>query len=274
MDPQNQTALLDSIQRMRMNSLYDYTLTFEYEVKYMWRSKWSLVKVLFFIVRYPPFADTSLVLYHQLGFGLSPVDCSRLYHVTGWMFLGSVGICESIIMMRTWAIWGRKKVVAFGLLFLFVITFVPCCILVARFIKSLTYAPISILGDLANVRGCFVTRANETILGCYICLCMFDTAIVILTVTKIFQLRKSHHTNSSIIVTMYKDGMVYYLALLSLSIISVVLLLVVSEDFVILLIALQRVMYSVLSARILLHIHKAHEAWQPLSQGTTLRTRR
>ena len=155
----------------------------------MWRSKWSLVKVLFFIVRYPPFADTSLVLYRAY-FALflvpqnsvnsyrsawvrfiacrlfSVVSCDGLWALIwfvpekahwcamsrdvpggcrylwkwvdsfgGWTLLTSI---VGIIMMRTWAIWGRRKVVAFGLLFLFVITFVPSCVLLARFIRSLT----------------------------------------------------------------------------------------------------------------------------------------
>ena len=67
--------------------LYDYTLTFEYEVKYMWRSKCSLVKVLFFIVRYSPFADTSLVLYRAyVALSVSGPNLSHLKQIS----LGSV----------------------------------------------------------------------------------------------------------------------------------------------------------------------------------------
>ncbi|THH13664.1 hypothetical protein EW146_g6583 [Bondarzewia mesenterica] len=300
--------LLQTRKHMNMNTyldvcaftilVYDYTLTFEYEVKYMWNSKCSLIKVLFFATRYPAFMDMSLVLYHQFGHNLSADLCSQLYQATGWMFIGGVAIAMVIIMLRTWAIWGRMKTIGCGLVSLFIITLAPACTLLARFIKSLSFIPISTLGSLTDGRGCLVTRADETILGGYICLTVFDTVIVLLTIIKVIRLRKRRKASSSttfktdrhvvhsktlstLVVTMYRDGLLYYVVLLGtfftsvpvaivliegkvLSVVSVVILLAVSIEFVILLMALQRVTYSVLSARILLHIRKVASVneWQ------------
>jgi hypothetical protein len=46
--------------------VYDYMLTFKDEVRLVWPSRWSIGKVLFFLTRYPPFIDMTLVLVRKL----------------------------------------------------------------------------------------------------------------------------------------------------------------------------------------------------------------
>lgn len=42
--------------------IYDYLLTFEREVSLVWRSPWSIVKILFLLARYTPFVSISAIL--------------------------------------------------------------------------------------------------------------------------------------------------------------------------------------------------------------------
>lgn len=44
---------------------YDYLLTFEREVGLVWRSPLSIVNVLFFISRYTPFAEGTMVFFRR-----------------------------------------------------------------------------------------------------------------------------------------------------------------------------------------------------------------
>ena len=43
--------------------IFDYFITLQREVDFLWPTRWSLVKVLFFVTRYLPFVDMSLDLY-------------------------------------------------------------------------------------------------------------------------------------------------------------------------------------------------------------------
>jgi hypothetical protein len=45
------TYIMDTFQ------VYDYLLTFEDEVEFMWEGRWNVLKIVFFLNRYLPFAD-------------------------------------------------------------------------------------------------------------------------------------------------------------------------------------------------------------------------
>lgn len=42
---------------------YDYLLTFSRELALVWPTEWNLIKVLFFLTRYTPLVDVTIVLY-------------------------------------------------------------------------------------------------------------------------------------------------------------------------------------------------------------------
>ena len=53
---------------------YDVLLTFDAEVNYIWRSKWSWVKVLFFLTRYSALVEAIIIIYREWVF-----ECRWLY---------------------------------------------------------------------------------------------------------------------------------------------------------------------------------------------------
>lgn len=105
---------------------YDYLLTLPYEIKYMWTQKWSLIKVLFFLTRYPVFFDTVCAIYcestrassqrytsHlfavQLGHNLSAEVCHALYSATGCtLFISFETSYKRWFCVRAHHIWDRR----------------------------------------------------------------------------------------------------------------------------------------------------------------------
>jgi len=57
----------------------------------------------------------------------------------------------------------------------------------------------------------------------------------------------------------YREGLIYYLFLFGLSLVNVVTLLCLSHEYMNLLIALERVMYSILTCRAILHIREQNQ---------------
>ena len=54
---------LQTLSKLISLQVYDYFLTLSREVELIWPSNWNFVKYLFFLTRYLPFLDVSVVLY-------------------------------------------------------------------------------------------------------------------------------------------------------------------------------------------------------------------
>ena len=48
-----------------VTQVYDYFITFEREVEFIWPSKWTFIKTLFFVTRYSPFLDVTLDVFRE-----------------------------------------------------------------------------------------------------------------------------------------------------------------------------------------------------------------
>jgi hypothetical protein len=56
--------------------VYDYLITFDDEITYVWSSKWNVGKILFLLVRYPVFLDIVVVKVASRSSGhLGGTDC-------------------------------------------------------------------------------------------------------------------------------------------------------------------------------------------------------
>ena len=103
---------------------------------------------------------------------------------------------KGIIIMRTWAIWGRQKSIGIFLISLFTASLITACVCLALFEKSthcecpyipaqsdsafilirlILVVPISTLGPLSTGKGCLADRANIDVVGTYASFTVFDT---------------------------------------------------------------------------------------------------
>ncbi|KAF8996802.1 hypothetical protein BDQ17DRAFT_1329743 [Cyathus striatus] len=90
--------------------LYEYFITLDLEVKYIWNSPWTLIKTLFLVTRYLTFIDTSLDIIRHFSPHLSAEACYRTFSTVTWMgiaegkpmndirftYLGSMGKKEMV----------------------------------------------------------------------------------------------------------------------------------------------------------------------------------
>ncbi|KAF8587144.1 hypothetical protein K439DRAFT_860705 [Ramaria rubella] len=111
---------------------YDYFLTLGLEMRFVWSSKWSLAKALYFATTY--FNFTNLVVSVP-GFLTS---CTRIpRNLTAIeLCLSVITICaaESVLSFRTWILWERNKNIAIGLIGLFVFLATPSVIFIVFWI--------------------------------------------------------------------------------------------------------------------------------------------
>ncbi|TDL23407.1 hypothetical protein BD410DRAFT_787230 [Rickenella mellea] len=225
--------------------VYDYLfVTFEREVTLVWSQKWTWGKVMFMLNRYLPFIDTFLSL-HLLTTENSGSECLNGFIAVTWLILFGIIIAEVILMMRTYAIWALKRSIYIGLATIALVLYIPAIVITEIEVRSYAYA--------GSPNGCVKTKSSSKIIFlAFVLLVISETVIVVLTVVRVWKLMR--RGRSRLLVTMYHDGLIYYIYLLGMSVINLIIPLAAPPDFSNWLTTPQRVLHSILCTRVLLHI--------------------
>ncbi|KAF5378085.1 hypothetical protein D9615_007620 [Tricholomella constricta] len=221
--------------------IYDLLCTLDQEVAYVWSNPWSISSLLFFLNRYLPFVDTFLSL--NLKFSRNtPEKCLSHFTAVTWLIVIGTLISEAILMLRTYAIWERKRSIFVILCLLALFVFPPAMIITFLEVKSLKYGPTSL-------RGCQLVHASPLILVAYILLVVSETTLAVLTAIKAY--RHLRHSQSRWVVQLYQDGIVFYFFLLGISLANIIVPIAAPPILANWLATPQRVIHSVLCTRVL-----------------------
>ncbi|KAH8102028.1 hypothetical protein BXZ70DRAFT_47824 [Cristinia sonorae] len=234
--------------------VYDFLLTFHAEVRLIWPSRWNLIKVLFFLTRYLPFIDISLVLFYQTKTNITVETCKKAYYPAGWLIVIGITLAEIILMIRTWAIWGRSRRIAICLGVACVSLLVPVLVIEHLWLKTLVFSPY----PSPATPGCLLTGGSSIIAVSFIIVIIFETFVLVLTLIKGVQ----HYRlagNRDLVAVLYRDGVLFYIYLFIISIINFIVIVAAPRELADILAIFQRVMHSCLSARVLLNLREARE---------------
>ncbi|KAI3595058.1 hypothetical protein WG66_001095, partial [Moniliophthora roreri] len=139
--------------------VYDFLLRLDLEARYVWKSPWSLFKVLYLVQRFLPIVDMCIFLLH-LNFAteMSPQDCMVNYSVMFYLAAVGVSLSNLIQTIRIWCAWRKNKLVQIIITALTIGCFVVNIIAVNRVTMSLKF--LSIL--FPTFRGCLITDGKNT----------------------------------------------------------------------------------------------------------------
>ncbi|KAK7042260.1 hypothetical protein R3P38DRAFT_311530 [Favolaschia claudopus] len=241
---------------------YDYCLTLRAEVSYMWTTKWSISKFLFFSTRYSPAFDVPILVYYSMVSDLSFQYCRQLHAAASWGTVFGMAVGEAILILRTYALSGRRR----GVLVFFTASWAcgvsASVILLAFFLRSATYGPpIS-----SEIPGCNLTSGDAIYAGIpFIIVLLNDTVIMMYTLW--IGLKNYRYSRNPLILTLYRDGLSYYFFLCVISALNVAILLESPMPMAQLFNTFLRVVHSVLSARILLHVRDSERKQSETDAG-------
>jgi len=190
---------------------YDTLLSAGQEYKYMWKSKWSVIKVLYICARYGTFIDTSMDVHERV----SNVGSSSCRLASGFaIFFAGIGmaVIEIILMIRTYAQYNRSKrlLAFFLLLWCFAASFIAW--------TAFQWTKSSTINSLSSLTSCNLTLEPSTLaVRFYAVMLGMETITVFLTLWKgfhtgFFRYRSQHQT--SLATTFYRDGIAFYLIML------------------------------------------------------------
>ncbi|KAF8131253.1 hypothetical protein K438DRAFT_2032055 [Mycena galopus ATCC 62051] len=265
MDQDNTIAHYYQVDRyMHISSVailvFDYALTFNLEVSLIWGSKWSLPKVLFLLSRYSPVIDVPLVLYITMTpAAVSMQACSRLNAAVAWGTAFGISAAQAILIVRTYALSGCRRSVGIVFTSMWAVGLSATIVLAAFYVRSTVYTPSPFQG----ISGCYQAASSTTVLV-IIFIMAFVNETIIMAYTLYLGITKYRDVRTPLVVTLYRDGITYYVCLCVLSFWNVFMLLdgrVFPKEALAQILNMHvsrpqfiRVMHSVLSTRVILHI--------------------
>jgi len=200
--------------------LYDHMLTLGQEIELVWPTPWNLGKVLFFATAYLPLIDGAILTYfHVVPPPISADTCATLYKISGWMIMWGIVIAELVLVFRTWAIWGRNSKLAVGLLLLLCVLAIPTAFFAYGGLVHIEFGP----SPSQDLESCWMTKnPNKVLFIDYIMIVIFESIILGLTVYK--GIPDFRNSTSNLVVTLYRDGVLYYMYLIAFSLVNIIVL--------------------------------------------------
>ncbi|KAF8997479.1 hypothetical protein BDQ17DRAFT_1363194 [Cyathus striatus] len=230
--------------------VFDYFLTLEMEISYIWKWRLGLLDVLYLITRYLPIANIVLMYKYDeviTSVPFSPTadspSCPVIFATNGWLCLIGIALAEIVLALRTWALWGKHKHLTYFLPAIFVICWVISFVILGRYLVTLPRYPTC--GQIAGDTSSFIVAL--------ILILVFEAAILGLTILHAKYNSKLHW--SPIQKVIYRDGMMYYIFLLGISIVNISLL-ATKSFYANLLFNTERIAHSIFAGRIVLHIRE------------------
>ncbi|EIW55886.1 uncharacterized protein TRAVEDRAFT_73625 [Trametes versicolor FP-101664 SS1] len=247
-------VLEDVVPNLTLLTLVKYSgvLSYTLLVKYIWPSRWSFMKAVFFINRYTPLVDLtlniSLVLYTT-----NPQSCKIQYDILAGSYVFGSLASEAIIMARTMALYNFSIFVillmgAAGLGIL-----IPSIVICHSFLSQIDYPDAAILRFIG---GCVPTVEARPVWVLYTCLMASETIVVLLTFYKMYQTPSERKHRSPLVHTMYRDGSLYYVVLLMFSIANLCFMLLAPKAASSVIQMPFRVVHSTMCSRVLLNLRK------------------
>jgi hypothetical protein len=229
--------------------VYDCCITFGLEVELIWKAKFSVVTMLYLLSRYLAIFATSVTMYFYFGPAVPTSVCSYLDRVSAWSLLICIGVAHLILLVRTYALWFKNKIVLYGLLLLFSVAFGIDCWIMALFMSSRTFAP----SPLPIWPGCFPSSNSSVGIYDYVTVIIYECVILFLTLISGY--KRFRHSATPLLTILYRDGVLFFSLLFALSLGNVLTLVIGTPKAY--LTTLQSVFHSMLSTRILLHAREA-----------------
>jgi len=211
----------------------------------IWFAPWNYTKVLFLLTRYLPFGGICCVYYYEFCPDASIEACSLTFNAAAWFVLIGITIAEIVLSVRTWAIWHRDRRVGTGLAVAFISCLIPNCYFMNQFLKSVEWGPPSPL-----YTGCFVVSVKPTVFVNWLMLVIVEAAVMVLMTISAFRTYKSWN-DSELIYTIHKQGILFCVYLLCLTICNVVLVFI---GYTSVLAQTEYILHSLLTARIIFNI--------------------
>ncbi|KZT35153.1 hypothetical protein SISSUDRAFT_197540 [Sistotremastrum suecicum HHB10207 ss-3] len=254
--------------------VYDWLLTFNDELTYIWRPPWSLPQAMFVVARYGSMITAVLQLLFYDMRNVSPDGCAVVLRAQAAVAFVSIFLAESILLLKVIALFRTNRFIYYTILTIFILSVTVGITFIGFWSKSVVYAT-----NIATpLFGCSVTAISPPtkdffIFGNFIILAVWELLISAVAVYSVWTSYQSSRTPLSEV--MHRDGLHYLFFCLVASLANLILLKATTSNLSRLLEGPIAIFHCVFVCRMLLHLRSIHSlspTQNPRSRGRTGRT--
>ncbi|KAF8980597.1 hypothetical protein BDQ17DRAFT_914230 [Cyathus striatus] len=238
--------------------IYDYMLTFDLEVKFIWSAPWGVVKILYLLTRYILFFNITFATAAQLASAESSPECKALHQANIVFAVSGMIASESLLTIRTWAVCGNRRWLGIVLSFCFSAFF--CALVVTN---AAVLSTFKFLMQDSPLRGllheCLVTRQDahlSVILGCLVL--VYDAVNMGIIIMPAYYAIKQGSSN--LVLVVLRDGLIYYVYIFIMSAASIAVFTKLTGHHTTLVTAFGHTLHAIFTCRVVLHARE--EAWK------------
>ncbi|KAJ7468443.1 hypothetical protein FB451DRAFT_1256225 [Mycena latifolia] len=225
--------------------LFEYSVTFFDELRFVWFQRFSASTFLFCVVRYVGMASSIVTLVQ------TPTTSLLLANMSTTLRVIVIVASEAILAVRTWAIWEKKRSV---LIFLCVISAAALGANVTLVLRGVNATHVvEIPGQDCII---VVDSKSQAYLVPYLVVIAYECITISLSAARIFKWRRqiTPAARTPLLDTLWNDGLLYFSWLIGLGIVNVLLIFHGSVATRTGGAQLQTSIHSMLSSRIILHL--------------------
>ncbi|CAH7684087.1 hypothetical protein PPACK8108_LOCUS18065 [Phakopsora pachyrhizi] len=200
-------------------ALWDWIVCLPKEYKRIYKAPMSLIKVLYYFNRYYTLANLIVVLYGFNG-SMTADECNRFYKWEPGLASFTTIFAEAILVVRTYALWGKNKIILAVLLVGFTIECVVLLFAVTQFKPVPTRDPTDPTSRGACIAG-GGPGGHDWSMAYWVSPIVMDTLMLVLSSVRAFQYRK-RGVNSGVFQTFVRDGILYFAVVFVVNLINTV----------------------------------------------------
>ncbi|KAJ7260104.1 hypothetical protein C8J57DRAFT_483879 [Mycena rebaudengoi] len=195
--------------------IFDHLITLDEEVELIWRSSWSMGKVLFIINRYYTLICVVVNNYALFSPTLSDSVSLRFFHWQGWTGLIACMIAEVILQMRLYALYFLNKKVLALMVVTFIISSTSSAVIMGTVLSGITARSQPIPG--IPLRFCIPVGVPSYFFAFWIPIIAFESLLCALALYRGFQTFKASgsafQSGRHLVAILIRDSVLYFLVM-------------------------------------------------------------
>lgn len=231
---------------------FDYCITLDDEVRWVWGRKWDAGRCIFTLARYLPFPGLSLTIFAAFQ-AVSFKQCNDTVingYVSNVLHIVSILAAEGLILIRTWAFWGCSRILLISMIALAVV-FTAASMTTTNIVDKLVPG-VDLWPGICN----FTTSRTSSIQ--YGFLVLYELILLSLIVYR--WLHHYHSTGSKLVYVLYRDAVIHVVFMIVFSVANIINTAIGAQYYNEYIDSLQVTIHSVLSARIFFHLRQTNDA--------------
>jgi len=235
--------------------LWDHLLTFEDEIKYIWKRPVELSKAVFLFNRYFVEGVMCLNVYVLLDLHgpLSQEICHTYILFVGCTSIVAMTIANSTVTFHIQSIWEKQKGVTYALFVGFCITYgvtIVCAgLAINDFQSHIVWVPV--------INSCIIPHKPMPLIGVWAGMVTFDIFVLVMLFAN--AVNRPYRKNSEIIESLRRDGIKYLTVLLSMRSVNLILTIFSTSGEILVIVFFLWAIVSITLSRFLLAVKAADD---------------